>query len=267
MGKWTSKQIQDEIVARYLAGESSVALSRSMGIAINTVLRAVQRAGIDPRTTSASRPRAKQKLMPQMRAAVCEAYQAGEPLSQIAARYSVVIQTIRRILIEEGVPRRNRGAVFRRVPESTQDLIAMRWKDGQSQEAIGRAFGLTQHNVSMILRSRGVTVEKRHAKKSRHGNWKGGVLQMRGYVAHRVEADDPLFVMANSGGYVFEHRLVMARAIGRPLHHWETVHHIDGDKLNNDVSNLQLRIGRHGKGEVYECAICGSRNIRPVALD
>ena len=32
----------------------------------------------------------------------------------------------------------------------------------------------------------------------------------------------------------------MEQAIGRPLTRRETVHHIDGDKLNNDVSNLQL---------------------------
>ena len=41
-------------------------------------------------------------------------------------------------------------------------------------------------------------------------------------------------------GYIQEHRLVMERALGRPLTKDEVVHHIDMNKLNNDVSNLIL---------------------------
>jgi hypothetical protein len=41
-------------------------------------------------------------------------------------------------------------------------------------------------------------------------------------------------------GYVCEHRLVMEKALGRLLKRREAVHHIDGDRTNNDVSNLEL---------------------------
>jgi len=43
-----------------------------------------------------------------------------------------------------------------------------------------------------------------------------------------------------AGGYVFEHRLVVARALGRDLLPSEEVHHVDGNRANNDLSNLQL---------------------------
>lgn len=36
------------------------------------------------------------------------------------------------------------------------------------------------------------------------------------------------------------HRVVMERHIGRALTRGEVVHHIDGNPLNNDISNLQL---------------------------
>ena len=37
-----------------------------------------------------------------------------------------------------------------------------------------------------------------------------------------------------------EHRLVVERAIGRELLSSEIVHHIDGNKQNNDLSNLEV---------------------------
>lgn len=37
-----------------------------------------------------------------------------------------------------------------------------------------------------------------------------------------------------------EHRVVMERVLGRELFPGENVHHIDGDKRNNDPDNLEL---------------------------
>jgi hypothetical protein len=71
---------------------------------------------------------------------------------------------------------------------------------------------------------------------------------------------------AGRGGRVLEHRWMMEQALGRPLESSETVHHINGDKTDNRLDNLQLRSGKHGKGVALECLDCGSHNVQPVPL-
>jgi hypothetical protein len=46
-----------------------------------------------------------------------------------------------------------------------------------------------------------------------------------------------------------EHRVVMEKKIGRKLARDETVHHKNGDRLDNHPENLELWTGRHGRGQ------------------
>ena len=98
-------------------------------------------------------------------------------------------------------------------------------------------------------RTTGRVVCHKHAKDIREGvlppmskkRIKDGTRYFDGYGYVRLMMRDS--PMASSKGYVPEHRYVMAQHLGRPLTRAESVHHINGNKTDNRIENLELWIG------------------------
>ena len=99
--------------------------------------------------------------------------------------------------------------------------------------------------------------------------WKGGISKSHseGYVRIKLALGDPFYPMCDANGYVYEHRLEMARQLGRILDKEEPVHHRDEDTARNATSNLKLTssVGEHSQIHevptcvLLKCAYCGGQ--------
>lgn len=175
----------------------------------------------------------------------------GHSQRTIAAMLGVSVSPIRRILKEAGIQSRNpseaklamskgenwREIVVRLSPEEIRRLY---WEEGLSLRATAKRLGVSKPVISSIMRKAGMPI--RSKEEGAHlAQWKGGrIRRNRGYVWVKLLPDDPFYEMASDRGYVLEHRLVMARHLGRPLRPDEIVHHKNGVTDDNRIENLEL---------------------------
>lgn len=68
----------------------------------------------------------------------------------------------------------------------------------------------------------------------------GKTLRRQGYIFVRLDVNDPYHSMAEASHFVAEHRLVMAKYLGRVLTRDEIVHHINGKRDDNALDNLRI---------------------------
>ncbi len=83
------------------------------------------------------------------------------------------------------------------------------------------------------------------------GTWKVPIFNTKGQrIRHHgsgyVQIYQPEHPKADHDGFVYEHRLVYEQSFGCCLLEWTNVHHKNGNKSDNHITNLQaMTISRH----------------------
>ena len=108
-------------------------------------------------------------------------------------------------------------------------IFSDEWKEKMSKARVGRFSG------------------------NKHPLWNGG--RNKNWAGY-IHIHNPTHPYANRHGYIFEHRLVMEKKIGRYLHIWEVVHHINKIKDDNRIENLELFEKReHDRIHGFKCSL------------
>lgn len=191
--------------------------------------------------------------------------QDKETCRDIARREGLHHITVGKKLRAAGVLVEPAGRRRKRTFTADEEKLMLAWSEAAVPIGeMARRLKAGPSVVGRALRALGIVTWRTG---DRTANWKGGRVSVEGgYVDVWVAADDPMAVMRKRSGYVGEHRLVMARKLGRPLTRGETVHHKNGVHDDNREGNLQLRRGKHGKHQAFQCRACGSHDVEAVAV-
>ena len=119
-----------------------------------------------------------------------------------------------------------------------------------------KAMGLEPLKPTISKQAREASIKARKGKRS--PAWKGGKhIDIGGYVMiYRPEHQN-----STTKGYLGEHRLVMSEYLGRPLNKYENVHHKNGDRTDNRISNLELWNKMQPAGQRVEDKVLFAKEI------
>lgn len=112
---------------------------------------------------------------------------------------------------------------------------------GKTTVQIARECNVSYTIIAKWLRYFNIHVRDNHERRlgKFHYKFNGDRLIYNGYWT-LYRPDHPKAIRSQRKYYVLEHILVMEEHLGRYLTDIEVVHHRDGNRLNNNISNLQL---------------------------
>lgn len=174
---------------------------------------------------------------------LAEAYTRLGSAEKVGKEYGVSKKLILNHMKELGVKRAPSNKAIGQKHAKRIDRLSRKGLNGAQ---IARELGTSPETVYQIAKREGIDITDNFHK--------GYITTWAGYRMIRK----PEHPFADSKGYVREHRLVMEGYLDRYLEEDECVHHVDGDKSNNDIENLELMLiedhvklhhtGKEGRG-------------------
>ena len=121
-----------------------------------------------------------------------------------------------------------------------KEILAKKYKELGSMQKVADYFGVSKKLILNHMKRFDIPRNPRPSKQEKPKKidtfHKGYTITWNGYKMVKC----PNHPHCDGKGYIREHILVMEKYLGRYLTEDEVVHHIDENKLNNDISNLQL---------------------------
>lgn len=169
----------------------------------------------------------------------------------------------------------NHNRKFHALIDRARELVEVHQ---MQQHKAAELLGVDRTTIGRWCKRFGIATQKTGPRPGElHPGWSGGMRIVKGYRYIYC----PNHPNTTKQKYVAEHRLVMESVLGRYLEKHEVVHHIDGNPLNNNPSNLvvfgsnadHLRhelTGKvpnwtdHGKQRMKDCA-SKPRGYRPAS--
>lgn len=112
--------------------------------------------------------------------------------------------------------------------------------ENKTHKWIANRLGIQHQTISKWARRFGIKTKRTGPRNGAgHPEWKGGRLKTKqGYI--KIYCPGHPYATKPRKKYVFEHRLVMEKHIGRYVLPGEVVHHKNGIKNDNRIENLEL---------------------------
>jgi transposase len=254
-----------EIVQLWRDGLGVQKIGRRVHASNRVISRALAEEGIQARFGGQNR-----RFKDDQVAILVAEHLAGVSASALARRYGGSNVTVRNALRRAGVQVKAYGHAPRFWTAERLAWLRSQHLAGRTQQDIAAELGYSQAVISRKLRDLGLRSPQRPRRRSEHPSWKGGRHINRDGYALVYPAEDELHLAEpHSGGRVFEHRLVMARHLGRPLLPDENVHHKKGN-ADNAIQDLELWTSSQPKGrrvdEIVEWATEMLRRYAPDRL-
>ena len=195
-------------------------------------------------------------------------------VEQIAEKCGCKTETIRFYLNKYGITNFSRGGqVVLTIDKDVLEKLYHEEKLGMPEIAKSLGCGETTvfrkiHEYGLAISDEEVQARKTAHNTARRAGW--SPKRLSGGYTYTKRTDHPL---ANTNGYVSEHRVNAEAAMGRSLKDGERIHHISLDKRDNSPTNLAVLPSQaahlllHRYLDRCGAFLCGLNKVRPEPLD